>query len=152
MKKLLAITAAMLAMTFSSASFAQFAKPDDAAKYRQGALTVMAAHFGRVGGMVAGRIPFDAKVAQENIDIAVAMSKLPWAGFGPSGEGATIKTNVKPDIWKDTAKFKDLSEKMQAELIKVQTAAKTGNLDAIKAAFGGAGASCKACHDAFRAQ
>jgi cytochrome c556 len=152
MKKLLAITAAMLAMTFSSASFAQFAKPDDAAKYRQGALTVMAAHFGRVGGMVAGRIPFDAKVAQENIDIAVAMSKLPWAGFGPSGEGATIKTNVKPDIWKDAAKFKDLSEKMQAELIKVQTAAKTGNLDTIKAAFGGAGASCKACHDAFRAQ
>jgi len=152
MKKLLAITAAMLAMTFSSASFAQFAKPDDAAKYRQGALTVMAAHFGRVGGMVAGRIPFDAKVAQENIDIAVAMSKLPWAGFGPSGEGATIKTNVKPDIWKDAAKFKEHSDKMQAELVKVQTAAKTGSLDAIKAAFGPAGASCKACHDAFRAQ
>ncbi len=150
MKKLLAITAAMLAMAFSSASFAQFAKPDDAAKYRQSALTVMATHFGRVGGMVAGRIPFDAKVAQENIDIAVAMSKLPWAGFGPSGEGATIKNGAKPEIWKEQAKFKEHSEKMQAELVKVQTAAKTGSLDAIKAAFGGAGGSCKACHDAFR--
>lgn len=150
MKKLLAITAAMLAMAFSSTSFAQFAKPDDAAKYRQGALTVMAAHFGRVGGMVAGRIPFDAKVAQENIDIAVAMSKLPWAGFAPSGEGATIKNGAKPEIWKEQAKFKEHSEKMQAELVKVQTAAKTGSLDAIKAAFGGAGGSCKTCHDAFR--
>ena len=150
MKKLLAITVAMLAMTFSAASYAQFAKPDDAAKYRQSALTVMAAHFGRVGGMVAGRIPFDAKVAQENIDIAVAMSKLPWAGFGPSGEGATIKTGAKPEIWKEQAKFKEHSEKMQAELVKVQTAAKTGSLDAIKAAFGGAGGSCKTCHDAFR--
>ena len=150
MKKLLAITAAMLAMAFSSTSFAQFAKPDDAAKYRQSALTVMATHFGRVGGMVAGRIPFDAKVAQENIDIAVAMSKLPWAGFGPSGEGATIKTGAKPEIWKEPAKFKEHSEKMQAELVKVQTAAKTGSLDAIKAAFGGAGGSCKTCHDAFR--
>jgi cytochrome c556 len=150
MKKLLAITVAMLAMTFSAASYAQFAKPDDAAKYRQSALTVMAAHFGRVGGMVAGRIPFDAKVAQENIDIAVAMSKLPWAGFGPSGEGATIKTGAKPEIWKEQAKFKEHSDKMQAELVKVQTAAKTGSLDAIKAAFGGAGGSCKTCHDAFR--
>lgn len=151
MKKLLAITAALLAVTFSSASFAQFAKPDDAAKYRQSSLSVMATHFGRVGGMVAGRIPFDAKVAQENIDIAVNMSKLPWAGFGPSGEGATLKNRAKPEIWKEQAKFKDLSDKMQAEMVKVQTAAKTGSLDAIKAAFGGAGASCKACHDAYQA-
>jgi cytochrome c556 len=151
MKKILAITAAMLAMTFSSASFAQFAKPDDAAKYRQSSLSVMATHFGRVGGMVAGRIPFDAKAAQENMDIAVNMSKLPWAGFGPGGEGATIKHRSKPEIWKEQAKFKDLSDKMQAEFIKVQAATKTGNLDAIKAAFGPAGASCKACHDVYRA-
>jgi len=151
MKKILAITAAMLAMTFSSASFAQFAKPDDAAKYRQSSLSVMATHFGRVGGMVAGRIPFDAKAAQENMDIAVNMSKLPWAGFGPGGEGATIKHRSKPEIWKEQAKFKDLSDKMQAEFVKVQAATKTGNLDAIKAAFGPAGASCKACHDVYRA-
>lgn len=141
----------MIAMTFSSASFAQFAKPDDAAKYRQSSLSVMATHFGRVGGMVAGRIPFDAKAAQENMDIAVNMSKLPWAGFGPGGEGATIKHRSKPEIWKEQAKFKDLSDKMQAEFIKVQAATKTGNLDAIKAAFGPAGASCKACHDVYRA-
>lgn len=152
MKKLILIAAALAVTTFSATSFAQFAKADDAAKYRQGALQVMAAHFGRVGAMVAGKVPYDAKVAQENIDIAVAMSKLPWAGFGPSGEGATIKTNVKADIWKDPAKFKEMSDKTQAELLKVQAAAKTGNLDNIKAAFGAAGGSCKTCHDAFRAQ
>ena len=152
MKKFLVLAASLIATTFSAASYAQFAKPDDAAKYRQAAFTVMGAHFGRVGGMVAGRIPFDAKAAQENIDIAVAMSKLPWAGFGPSGEGATIKSNAKPEIWKDAAKFKEHSETMQAELMKVQTATKTGSLDAIKAAFGGAAGSCKTCHDAFRSQ
>jgi cytochrome c556 len=152
MKKFLVLAATVIATTFSAASYAQFAKPDDAAKYRQSALSVMDTHFGRVGGMVAGRIPFDAKVAQENIDIAVAMSKLPWAGFGSSGEGATIKTTAKPEIWKEQAKFKEHSDKMQAELVKVQTAAKTGSLDAIKAAFGGAGGSCKTCHDAFRSQ
>jgi cytochrome c556 len=152
MKKFLVLAATLVATTFSATSYAQFAKPDDAAKYRQSALTVMARHFGVVGGMVAGRIPFDAKVAQENIDTAVFVSKLPWAGFGLSGEGATIKNTAKPEIWKDAAKFKEHSEKMQAELVKVQTAAKTGSLDAIKAAFGGAGGSCKTCHDAFRSQ
>jgi cytochrome c556 len=32
----------------------------------------------------------------------------------------------------------------------LETAAKTGSLDAIKAVFGGVGGSCKACHDDFR--
>jgi cytochrome c556 len=49
-------------------------------------------------------------------------------------------------------KFKELSDKSQAELVKLQAAVKTGNLDNVKAAFGPAGASCKACHDAYRPQ
>ncbi len=152
MKKFLLIVATCAATTFSASSYAQFAKPDDAAKYRQSALTLLAAHFGRVGAMVSGKAPYDAKTAQDNIDIAVTISKLPWAGFGPSGEGATIKTTAKADIWKEQAKFKEHAEKMQAELLKVQAAAKTNNLDTLKAAFGPAGASCKSCHDAFRTQ
>lgn len=41
---------------------------------------------------------------------------------------------------------------MQAEMVKLQAAAKTNNLDNLKAAFGPAAASCKTCHDAYRAQ
>jgi cytochrome c556 len=37
-------------------------------------------------------------------------------------------------------------------LLKLQAAARTGNLDQIKAAFGAAGQSCKACHDNFRTE
>lgn len=148
MKKIILLGAALIASTFSAASFAQFAKPEDAAKYRQNSLFVMGQHFGRVGAMVAGRVPYDAKVAQENIDIAVAMSKLPWAGF----TGGAESPKAKAEIWKESAKFKELGDKMQAELVKVQAAAKTNNLDNIKAAFGPAGATCKACHDAYRAQ
>ena len=39
---------------------------------------------------------------------------------------------------------------MQAELTKLAAAAKTGNLDNLKAAFGPAGQTCKACHDNYR--
>jgi cytochrome c556 len=41
---------------------------------------------------------------------------------------------------------------MVAEIGKLDAAAKTGSLDAIKAAVGGVGQSCKACHDDFRAE
>ena len=33
---------------------------------------------------------------------------------------------------------------------KLQAAAKTGNLDQIKAAFGALGETCKACHDKYQ--
>ncbi len=127
---------------------AQFQKPEDAVKYRQSALSVMATHFGRVGAMANGRVPFDAKVAQDNIAIIETMAKLPWAGFGPETEA--VKSRAKPEIWKEQAKFKELSDKMNAEVVKLSAAGKTGNIDQIKAAFGAVGGSCKACHDAYQ--
>lgn len=141
-----ALAAACAALSVPAA--AQFAKPEDAIKYRQSALFVMSQHFGRLGAMANGRVPYDAATAAANADIVVEMAKLPWAGFAPGTEGG----KAKPEIWKEQAKFKDLSDKMQAETVKLAAAAKAGNLDALKAAFGPTGASCKACHDSFRAQ
>jgi cytochrome c556 len=110
----------------------------------------MAAHFGRIGAMASGKVPFDAKAASDNAEIAAAMSKLPWAAFGEGTD--TGDTKAKPEIWKEQAKFKGAADKMQAEVAKLAAASKTGNLDNVKAAFGPAAESCKACHDAFRAK
>ena len=100
--------------------------------------------------MVNGRAPFDAKVAQDSAHVVATLSSLPWAGFTPNTEA--LKSRAKPEIWKDAAKFKDSSDKMVAEAAKLEAATKTGNLDAIKVAFGAVGGSCKACHDAFRTE
>ena len=126
--------------------FAQFAKTEDAVKYRQSALFVMGQHFSRVGAMANGRVPFDAKVASENADVVAELAKLPWAAFGPGTEGGKSK----PEIWKEQAKFKEHSDKMQAETTKLAAASKTGSLDSLKTAFAATADSCKACHDAFR--
>lgn len=146
----LSLSACVLALTGVGVAHAQFAKPEDAIKYRKSALTVMSTHFGRVGAMVQGKVPFDAKTAADNIAIAETMSHLPWAAFT---EGSDLgDTKAKPEIWSNNAKFKAAAEKMQGEMAKLAVATKTGNLDAIKAAFGATGASCKACHDDFRAK
>ena len=145
----IAVAATLVAM--AAPAFAQFAKPEDAIKYRQSALSVMGTHFGRVGAMANGRVPFDAKVAAENADIVAEMAKLPWAAFG-AGTDKGGNTRAKPEIWTEQAKFKEYSEKLVAESTKLAAAAKTGNLDALKTAFGATAASCKACHDAFQAK
>jgi len=148
MKKLLILVTSMASIMMALPAAAQFAKPEDAIKYRKASFTVMSAHFGRVGAMAAGRVPYDAKAAAENADIAAAMSKLPWAGFTEGSDKG--ETRAKPEIWKNSAKFKEAADKMQAELAKVAVAAKAGNVDALKTAFGPAAATCKGCHDNFR--
>ena len=146
MKALSALTLAAVFTTVALPASAQFAKPEDAIKYRQSGLSVLGTHFGRLGAMANGKIPFDAKSAQESAEIVAFMSKLPWTGFGAGTEGG----KAKPEIWKEQAKFKDLSGKMEAEAVKLNAAAKTGNLDNLKTAFGPAANSCKSCHDSFR--
>ena len=148
MKAILSLISAALAFTLAAPAQAQFAKPEDAIKYRKASLTVMSAHFARLGAMANGRVPYDAKAAADNAEVVSALAKLPWAAFGEGSDKGD--TRAKPEIWKESAKFKEASDKMVAEVGKLNTAAKAGNLDALKAAFGPAAASCKACHDNFR--
>ena len=151
MKFLASLTLAAVTLAVSVPASAQFAKPEDAIKYRQSALFVMGQHFGRIGAMANGRIPFDAKAAAENADIVADMAKLPWAGFG-AGTDKGLPTKAKAEIWSDGAKFKEAGDKLIAESTKLAAAAKTGNLDNLKTAFGATAGTCKACHDAFRTQ
>ena len=151
MKTFAFIAAAATLLAMATPASAQFAKPEDAIKYRQSALSVMGTHFGRVGAMANGRVPFDAKVAAENADIVAEMAKLPWAAFGP-GTDKGGNTKAKAEIWTEQAKYKENSDKLIAESAKLAAAAKTGNLDSIKTAFAATAGTCKACHDAYRAQ
>ena len=147
-------TVAMMLLIGSFTSvpaLAQFAKPEDAIKYRQSSLSVMGTHFGRLAGMAQGKIPYDAKAAADNAAVVEFMSKLPWAAFG-EGTDQGGNTKAKAEIWSDNAKFKDAAEKMQAELAKLAVAAKTGKLDDLKTAVGATGGSCKNCHDSFRSK
>ena len=139
---------ATVAIALALPAAAQFAKPEDAIKYRKSAFFVMQQNFSRVAAMAQGKIPFDAKVAAESAAVAESMSKLPWAAFGPGTDKGD--TEAKADIWSDRAKFNDYAEKMQAEMAKFNAAAKTGSLDAIKATVGAVGKTCKGCHDAFK--
>lgn len=149
MQKLASLALALAAATAALPAVAQFAKPEDAIKYRQSALFVMQQNFSRVAAMAAGKAPFDAKVAADSAAVAEFAGKLPWAGFG-EGTDKGRDNRAKAEIWSDKAKFNGYAEKMEAEMGKLSAAAKTGSLDSIKLAVGAVGGTCKTCHDAFR--
>ena len=82
---------------------------------------------------------------------AVPMHKRIAAG--EKLDGTSLKSqggNAKPALWKEQDTVKQGLDKYNAEMPKLVAAAKTGNLDNLKAAFGDAAQTCKACHDDFR--
>jgi cytochrome c556 len=147
-RSMLLAGAALLGATTALPAAAQFAKPEDAIKYRKAAFTVMARHFGLVAAMANGKIPFDAKAVADNAEIAAVMSKLPYVGFVDGTDKG--ETKAEPKIWAEMDKFKAAAAKMQEEMAKLNVVAKGGNVDAIKTAAGDTGKSCKACHDSYR--
>jgi cytochrome c556 len=149
MKPLHLASITVLAALASLPAAAQFQKPEDAVKYRKAAFTLMGNHFGRIGAMAQGRVPFDAAAAAANAEIAADMSKLPYAGF-VEGTSGTEKGQPKANVWTERAKFDEAAKKMQDEVAKLAAAAKTNNLETLKTAFGTAAGTCKACHDNFR--
>jgi cytochrome c556 len=144
---LAAVAAATVFATLPAA--AQFQKPEDAVKYRQSAMFVMGNHFGRIGAMVQGRVPYDAAQAAANAEVVATMSRLPFIAY-VEGTPGTVKGGASPKIWTDRAKFDEGAKKMQDEVGKLLVAARGNNLDQLKAAFGPVGQTCKGCHDDFR--
>ncbi|MEK8032402.1 cytochrome c [Ideonella sp. DXS29W] len=148
MKRLVLAVATLAGLVAAGPAAAQFQKPEDAIKYRKAAFTVMASHFGRVAAMANGKVPFDAAAAQANADIVATLSKLPFTAFIDGTSSGDTK--AKPEIWTEQDKFKAAAAKMNDEVAKLNVAAKSGNIDQIKAAVGDVGKSCKACHDSYR--
>lgn len=148
MNRPILVLAAVAGLAAALPAAAQFAKPEDAVKYRKAAFTVMATHFGRVAAMANGRIPFDAKLAAENAEIATMASRLPFAAFTDGSDKGDTK--AKPEIWTEQDKFKAAAVRMQDAMEKLNVAAKAGNADALKPAVGAVGQACKGCHDSYR--
>lgn len=143
----LLLSAALMA---AGAANAQFQKPEDAVKYRQNVMSVMGTHFSRIGAMANGRVPFDAKKAQDDADVVKTLSHLPWAAFTPETQKLDSKT--KPEFWTETDKAKAGADKLMVATNALDAAAKTGSLDALKKSFGEAAGTCKSCHDAYKAK
>jgi cytochrome c556 len=148
MSKPMFAVAALAGLLTALPAAAQFTRPEDAIKYRRSVFTIMNTHIGRIGAMVNGRVPFDAKAAETHAEIATMMSKLPYVAFVEGTDKG--ETRAKPEIWNEMDKFRAKASAMQDEMAKLDTTAKAGNLDALKAQFGKVVQACDACHDNYR--
>ena len=144
------LLAAALVAAFTWPAEAQFARPEEAVKYRQAAWFVLNHHFTRIGSMVRGRMPFDGRVLQQDAEVVATLARMPAAAFAAGTD--TPGDHARPEIWTEAARFREHNERLVAESARLLAAAKTQDLAQIKAAFGPAANTCKECHDAYRSQ
>ena len=141
----------LIALAIAAAALpaaAQFARPEEAVKYRQATWTVLNQHFTRIGAMTRGRLPFDGTLALRDAEVVAGLARLPMAAFGPGTD--LPGDHARPEIWTEQQRFRELGERMAAETARLLTVARTQDLDQIKAAYGAAANTCKECHDAYR--
>jgi cytochrome c556 len=126
------------------------ARPETLVKQRQGKMSLQGKYLGSLFGMAQGRVPYDAKVVQQNAYYLEALSKMAWDAFDPSTKD--IKTRALPAVWDEPAKFKAAQERMEAEASKLAAVSKSGDENAVKAQIKAVGGACNACHDQFQAK
>ena len=131
------------------AAYAQFAKPEDAIKYRKSVMFLIAQHFQRMGAVVQGKSAYEKDAFSANADVVELLATLPWEAATEPGtdKGDTTLSSAAFD---NPAQFKKAAESLQTDTAMLAGTAKGGDLNAIKTQFGKVAQNCKGCHTKFR--
>jgi cytochrome c556 len=147
MRKAFIAAGAALALAAPLSALAQ-AKPEVLVKQRQAAMTLQGKYFGPIAGMASGKIPYNADVVARNATYLENLSQMPWDGFHESTKD--VKSAALPAVWAEPAKFQEAADRLQAETVKLATAARAKDEAGVKAQFGAVGKACGGCHESFR--
>lgn len=146
---LLALASAMLAGTLS---IGPANAVEGAIKARQSYFQIVKFYAGPLFGMMKGKVPYNAELAQRNADNLRALTTMQNGAMWPKGSGKASnpgKTRAKAAIWAAGSTIGDKSKAFKqaiAELAKVAGKGKDALVPAVKAL----GGTCGACHKGYR--
>lgn len=143
-----AVLAAAAVLLGGGVAIANEPKAEDVIDFRKGVYKVIGWHFGPLGAMAKGDIPFDRDLAVKNSEIVATMSRVAPDAFIPGTDVGD--TRAKSEIWSDEAGFRTAMERFQKEADTLAQVSKDGDFRAVRAQVGETGKACKACHDDFR--
>ena len=103
-------------------------------------------YYRHMAQVVRGQSNDVAGVATKASEASEALKKLALLFPAGTGREAAQKTRAKPEIWTQRAEFEAALTKMVAETDAIGAAARSGNLDAVKAQWLKVAEACGACH------
>ena len=138
-----------LVAVLAAVAYAQFAKPEDAIKYRKAVMRLIVHHFGTMGAVVKGAAPYSAAEFAAHASTVDMLSGLAWDAFLTPGSDKG-DTRMKPAALKEPDKFLAAADAFEIEAAELAEAADGGELEKIKPRFAAVAQACSACHKQFR--
>lgn len=141
----------VIALSVAATASAQV-KPEDQIKFRQAGYSFMSWNMGKIKANVEGEFNAQQVQAAANAIAAIAGSGM-GALYGPGTDKdiGDRKTRAKPELFQNMEDVGKLAMDFNAAAANLAQAAASGDKAAVQKAFGETGASCKACHDKYRA-
>ncbi len=131
-------------------------KNSDAIKYRQAAYSFISWNMGKLKAQVIdGSVPYNQAQVEASANVIAAIANSGLGALFPAGSDSGVgfhKTRLKSEFFENPAEVAEVAKTFNAKANALADVAKSGDRDAIKAAFGELGRSCKGCHDKFRAK
>jgi cytochrome c556 len=148
--------AALSLVCFSALAFSQQQpSPGDAIKARQGLMQLQKFSLGAVNNAVkdGGNLTEAAIQAAQNLNdtsdlVATAFDLVKDSGV----DKQKGQTRSKPEIWTNSAEFREMAMAFKRDTEKLAAAAKSKDASAVRDQVKAVGGGCNGCHKKFRAE
>lgn len=145
--------AAALAVAVVAPSVASAGPLDDAIKARRGYFQLVKLNFGQIIGMLRGDIAYDPAAASAAANNMAALAGMHVGNQYPAGSDNYSMfgdTRAQPNIWSDAAGYQARFAALGAAVSDLAAVADQGR-GALGPRVAAVGATCKGCHDNYRA-
>jgi len=122
-----------------------------AVKYRQSLYQLVRSNMAPLGAMAKGQLPFDTAVMQTNAVRLEQLADMMYDYLRVDTRKFTVDTSAKDAIWANFSEVEGKIDALRTAAINLQDAVEAGDESQYRAAIGKVGASCKGCHDSFKA-
>ena len=116
-------------------------------KYRQAVMKALGGHMSALNALLKGEVEHKghAKGHAEAIVSTAEMTRDLFPAGSDKGD-----TEALPAVWERPDEFRKTVDALETAAAKLASAAKSGDADSLRTAFGEMGKACKGCHDNFR--
>ena len=124
----------------------------NAITFRQALFQLIRSNIGPLGAMAKGQIPYDADLMSKNAERLMQLSAMIPDYMATNTSMYDVGTDAKAEIWQDWDGFNKKAQALYDASKALKTVADAKNESEYRAAIGKTGASCKSCHDDYKAE
>lgn len=124
----------------------------NAITFRQSLFQLIRSNIGPLGAMAKGQIPYNEELMAKNAERMAQLAAMIPDYLELDTSKFNAGSDAKADIWQNRDDFNAKAEALYDAAVALQSVVASKDTDAYRGAIGDLSASCKACHDDYKAE